>query len=53
MLCCLQKGEIKALVLDSYVLDYAAGMECDLATVGQDFEECECCLPVLGGFECC
>jgi len=48
MPCCavlcraVQKKEIKALVLDSYVLDYAAGTECDLTTVGTDFEECEC-----------
>lgn len=58
-----QRGEIRALVLDSYLLHYYAATdpECQLTTVGDDFEQCKppsatACLPVedeRGRWGCC
>ena len=35
----LQSGEVQAIVLDNYVLEYAAGSRCDLVTVGNDWKQ--------------
>lgn len=35
----MQTGEVDAVVLDNYVLEFAAGSRCDLVTVGSDWKQ--------------
>lgn len=43
----LQSGEVQAIVLDSYVLEYEAGLNCDLVTVGNDWKQASAVGPGL------
>lgn len=39
---------MQAIVLDNYVLEYAAGSRCDLVTVGNDWKQVRTCWDRLG-----